>query len=112
MRVPSPHFSLCEGCGQAAVHAASCPVCGRSCCRWQCYARHLGRHQGGRGRNGAVAAMPEVTPQEANQAAGNREERISLPFIRKGKDTLSEDPARRTHLRETTESREGRLECG
>lgn len=39
------HFSLCGRCGRPAVHAVSCPICGRSCCRWKCYAHHLDQHR-------------------------------------------------------------------
>jgi hypothetical protein len=57
MKLHSTHFSLCERCGRPAVHAVCCPICGRSCCRWKCYARHLNHHQSARARAGV--SMPD-----------------------------------------------------
>jgi hypothetical protein len=38
------HYGYCEQCKRPISHVATCPVCGRSCCRWGCYAHHVARH--------------------------------------------------------------------
>jgi hypothetical protein len=41
----SNHFGLCRYCGRPLRHAVACPLCGRSCCRWQCYTQHVDWHR-------------------------------------------------------------------
>lgn len=39
------HFSQCPNCNQPVRNAVACPLCGQNCCRWQCYAAHVGAHR-------------------------------------------------------------------
>jgi hypothetical protein len=53
------HFSVCARCGRPVRHAVSCPMCGKACCRWDCYVRHLDHHPAGR-------PAPQPEPQQTD----------------------------------------------
>jgi hypothetical protein len=56
------HYGYCEQCKRPISHVATCPVCGRSCCRWGCYAHHVARHLT------PQAGRPEESPQQGQGA--------------------------------------------
>lgn len=64
MPVHDAHFSQCPTCRQALRHAASCPLCGQRCCRWQCYNAHLGAH-----RSAEQPRRPDAAPAGAHGPA-------------------------------------------
>jgi hypothetical protein len=89
MRSLNGHFSLCGRCGRPPVHTVSCPICGRSCCRWQCYNHHLGQHLAARSSVSAASNgfKEEAADHRSHQPADAL--RPSIPLLSRTEIELS-----------------------
>lgn len=80
-----PHFSLCGRCNRPALRGVCCPICGRRCCRWKCYAHHMDQHRAARTNPRASAASNEAKEEEVGRAGLAASGRFAA-LLRGGRD--------------------------